>query len=85
MVDPKVIATHRLCSNHRALLADWENAACFYCLAVFPTAEIEDWIEEGDEEGEATAHCPRCWIDSVIPWQDWMTPAFLKAMQEHWF
>lgn len=76
------ISAHRFSIHHRAILEQSEKCGCFYCLAIFAPAEIEDWIDGGD-----TAQCPRCGIDAVIgddcgvP----ITPEFLEKMKTHWF
>ncbi len=39
-----------------------EYCSCFYCLSIFKSSEIIEWIDN-----EYTAICPKCGIDSVIP------------------
>ncbi len=74
---------HKHSSRHRAEIARSAVCGCFYCLATFGSAEIEEWWDEGK-----CATCPRCGIDSVIgdasgyPVAD---PAFLAAMHDVWF
>ena len=82
---PPHIAAHQHCiRNHDEVLAS-ESCGCFYCLAVFPTADIKKWIDERD--GTTTAACPHCGIDSVIGSSSGypITPDFLRQMQLHWF
>ncbi|WP_439472921.1 hypothetical protein [Brevundimonas sp.] len=75
---------HSHCARHRAELEASAVCGCFYCLETFAPHEIEEWVPEGD----GTAHCPKCWIDSVIgdasgfPVSD---KAFMAAMHEFWF
>lgn len=75
-------AAHKRCSLHRDVMEKSATAGCFYCLAVFPPTEVKEWID-----GQTTALCPKCGIDSVIP----STPEFpvdedvLRQMEAHWF
>jgi len=61
------------------------KVGCFYCCKKFEPAEITDWITESD--GQKTALCPKCPIDSVIgdacgvP----ITIKFLQAMHGYFF
>jgi hypothetical protein len=77
-------AAHERCRSHRSELQRSELCGCFYCCSTFPYHEIDDWLNEGD----GTALCPHCGIDSVIgsasgyPVND---PAFRKAMNGRWF
>ncbi|MCI0692569.1 cytoplasmic protein [candidate division KSB1 bacterium] len=76
------IRAHKHCSRHRKEILASENCGCFYCLRIFPPAEIEDWIDDDD-----TALCPKCGIDSVIGSQSGfpITKRFLRKMHDHWF
>jgi hypothetical protein len=83
MVTPDYIAAHTHgIRNRRELLAS-EVCGCFYCLAIFPPKDVTEWLNEG----EGTALCPHCGIDSVIgsaarfP----ITVEFLSQMRKHWF
>ena len=77
-------SAHKHSSRHRAEVLVSDVCGCFYCKATYPPAEIAQWINEGD----GTALCPECAIDSVLgsasgfPVSD---PSFLTAMHEHWF
>lgn len=75
---------HRACMSNWADLQHEETCGCFYCLNVFNSAEIEEWIE--DKSGD-TAICPRCGIDAVISEKAGypLTKRFLSKMQELWF
>jgi hypothetical protein len=83
MTVPDYIAAHRHSSRHRRQVQASERCGCFYCLAVFKPQTIEEWLDEGD----GTAVCPKCGIDSVIgsaagyP----ITREFLERMHRHWF
>jgi hypothetical protein len=78
-----VIAAHKHSSRHRAELEASERCGCFYCLAMFALTEIKSWLNEGD----GTALCPRCMIDSVIGSASGypVTTEFLGRMHRHWF
>ena len=76
-------AAQRHAGDHRAELEESVTCGCFYCRKTFAPAEIREWAN-----GDDTALCPRCGIDSVIgsasglPVQE---PAFLGAMHRRWF
>lgn len=74
------LTTHAFSSLHQKQLEHAGKAGCFYCLEIYPVAEIEEWID-----GEQTALCPKCGIDAVLPVTEEVTPEFLKAMQQEWF
>lgn len=38
------------------------ECGCFGCLAVFPAAEVIDWIDDG-----LTPVCPYCGSDALLP------------------
>jgi len=77
-------AAHHRCRFNRSELKQSDLCGCFYCCSTFFHSDIEDWLIEGD----GTAFCPECGIDSVIgsasgyPVSD---PNFLKAMNQRWF
>lgn len=83
MSEPAHIAAHKHSIYHREELEKSEYCGCFYCLAVFEPSDITEWID-----GDDTARCPFCGIDSVIgsasgyPVDD---EDFLTAMHQHWF
>ncbi len=74
---------HRECANHREKLEAAQNCACFYCQTVFPFTEITEWIDQG----ETTALCPNCGIDSVIPSPSGspISNEILASMHAYWF
>lgn len=53
---------HKHSSKHRRELEASDLCGCFYCFAIFKPQVIETWLQEGD----GTALCPECGIDSVI-------------------
>ena len=61
-----------------------KKCGCCYCEKIFDATEVDEWITEGD--GQKTALCPYCGIDSVV--QDFnvnITPELLAKMNEEWF
>ena len=81
--EPDYTLAHKHSSRHRAELEASEKCGCFYCLNIFAPSEIADWLEEGD----GTALCPRCGIDSVIGSYSGypITDSFLREMNRYWF
>jgi hypothetical protein len=82
MADIDLDAAHKASIYHRLSVLASARAGCFYCLAVFEPSEIAEWCDAG-----ATALCPRCHIDSVIPSGAGyaLDERFLRAMHERWF
>lgn len=78
-----VMAAHRFSSGNRGLL--WQNqvCGCFYCLKIFRSKEIVQWIPEG----AGNAICPYCGTDAVIGERSGypITEDFLKKMRRYWF
>ncbi len=83
---PDLTAAHAASANHRAAVLAAARCGCFHCLAVFAPAEIDDWVDVpvGATEG-ATALCPRCGIDAVLPLGPGIDGAFLERMKARWF
>ena len=77
-----LISAHQLCKNHRAQIEASDRCGCFYCLSVFSSAKITEWVDL-----DTTALCPKCGIDSVIGSASSapVNPEFLSKMNEHWF
>jgi hypothetical protein len=75
---------HDHSTANRAELEQSATCRCFYCLAAFPPAEVEEWIDDRDGQ---TAICPRCGIDAVVGSASGvdMSDDFFAAMQTHWF
>ena len=76
-------AAHKHAIRHRREIEASELCGCFYCLATFKPRQIEEWVDEG----EGTALCPECGIDSVIGSASGfpITGEFLKKMYQYWF
>jgi len=77
------IAAWAHAAHHRRELEASDKCGCFYCLAIFPPRAVEDWLNEGD----GTAICPECSIDSVIGSASGfpITTEFLQQMHAYWF
>ena len=62
-----------------------QKCGCYNCKKIFDATEIDEWVIEKDD-GQKTALCPYCGVDSVI--QDanvQITLELLDKMQEEWF
>ncbi|SNW09675.1 Uncharacterised protein [Eikenella corrodens] len=81
------IAAHQFSFKNKAYLLPPQRCGCFSCLAIFRSTELEegDFVPEND--GQYTACCPYCGIDSVIGENCGyaITPELLAAMQDYWF
>ncbi len=84
--DAELEGQHRRSSNHRQQILASAICGCFYCCETYPATAIEEWVDEVDGVG-TTALCPRCGIDSVLPFErvDRVNPEFLRQMHAHWF
>lgn len=73
---------HLHSGHHRDEVMLSEKCGCFYCLKIFKPSEIKEWTE-----GQKTALCPHCGIDSVIGSSSLfpITEDFLKEMHLLWF
>jgi len=78
----ELIEAHKHCTNNKQTLIADDLCGCFYCLKIFNPKEIKSWTD-----GDKTAICPYCEIDSVIGKNSGfpITDEFLRAMKEHWF
>ena len=79
----EVIHAHSI--HHRADVERSERCGCFYCEAMFASAEIVEWVYGSAEfpDGD-TALCPRCDINAVLPSAVMdVTPELLSEMR-HW-
>lgn len=85
---------HKHSANHRRELETSVLCGCFYCLATFAPAAIDEWIDAPDDapdgcdsETGTTALCPRCGVDAVIGSASGfpITDEFLSDMRSRWF
>ncbi len=57
---------------------------CFSCKKIFNASKVIDFVTERD--GQKTALCPYCGIDSVIQDANMeVTPELLNTMNREWF
>ena len=79
---PDLEVAHKHCFKSRTEAMASEICGCFYCLATFPPAEIEEWTDN-----ELTPMCPKCGIDSVIGSASGFSidELFLGSMNQRWF
>ena len=70
--------------NNMEVLKHSQRCGCFYCLSIFQSDEIQEYI---DDKPYGTALCPHCEIDSVIGESCGytITEEFLNKMKEYWF
>ena len=73
---------HKKSSYHRKELESSRICGCFYCCRIYAPKEIYEWCD-----GDQTAICPRCGIDSVLPLSetDPDNKKVLRGMYEYWF
>jgi hypothetical protein len=83
MTDDLIVA-HKHSFQNRDEIRSSTQCGCFYCGAIFPPAEVVDWVN--DKSGQ-TAICPKCAIDSVLGDASGypITQTFLRQMKQHWF
>ena len=78
--------THKFCSFHRDAVERSTLCGCFHCLQTFAPSEIVEWWDDGPGLRPATALCPRCGIDAVLPDKVvTIDPALLAEMQRAYF
>lgn len=80
-----IIEAHKFCTSNYDALKRGKNCGCFYCVKIFDSFEIDDYIIESD--GSKTALCPYCDIDSVIGKGTGygLSEEFLEEMRQYWF
>jgi len=82
--------THGLSGWHEEAVRRSTRCGCFYCLSMFASAEVVEWVDEPPAcpRGPGrTAICPKCGIDAVLPDGDQVevTQELLAAMNQRWF
>lgn len=79
-------ALHDLSGDNRDAIERAVACGCFHCLEVFDASAVVEWLP-GSDEAHATAICPHCGIDSVIPARDGgaIDMDMLRSMRAYWF
>lgn len=79
-------ALHDLSEDNRDAVKGARACGCFHCLATFDASAVVDWMPGRDQE-QATAICPQCGVDSVIPARDGepVDMDLLRSMRAYWF
>lgn len=76
-------ALHGKSIQHRAAVEASQQCGCFCCLRLFSPSAIKEWVKR---DGDQTAICPFCSVDSVLPGSEVeLTDAMLLSMQQRWF
>ena len=80
-----VILAHEPVWHNYSKIKNDKICGCIYCLKIFKPSEIYDWTIEPN--GDHTALCPYCNIDSVIGESSGcpITEEFLNKMNKYWF
>ena len=78
---------HQASFRNRKALEQSELCGCFFCQKIFPVSEIREWCDASPQELAATAICPYCLVDAVIPDSAGfpLTEEFLRDMRDTWF
>ena len=73
---------HSYSSHNRDLIKKSKKCYCFNCMHIMNSSEIEIYID-----GEQTALCPECSIDSIIPdcVDDNLNESVITEMHKYWF
>lgn len=81
-MDKQLNDAHRFSSHHREKLEQDELCGCFHCLKIFSPSQIVEWVD-----GDNTAVCPFCGIDSIIGASSGfpINKNFLMKMHRIWF
>jgi hypothetical protein len=78
----KLSDSSRFAIHNKKQLLECEKAGCYYCKQIFNTANITDYLKDGN-----TAVCPECGIDCVIAETSGfeITPEELDKLHKYWF
>jgi len=64
--------------GNRERVTQAPTCGCFHCLAMFPSSDVHEWVDDG-----RTALCPRCGIDAVLA--DVTDEPTLQSLRHHRF
>ena len=81
------IAAHQFSFKNKAYLLQPQRCGCFSCLTIFHSTELEEGDFVPEDDGQYTACCSYCGIDSVIGENCGytITLELLAAMKDYWF
>lgn len=84
MTNDRMRDAHKYCTGNMDMLEKDSICGCFYCLKIFSSRDITEYIN--DKTGK-TAKCPHCGVDSVIGEGSGypITTEFLEKMHGYWF
>ncbi len=83
ITDEECCLAHRFSRSNEADIHYSRKCGCFFCLRVFDSGEVHDWLNDSDGK---TALCPYCGVDSVLPDSKVdLTKEFLEKMNKVWF
>ena len=79
------IQHYRSFRNERQI-KESQICGCFYCKSIFNPEDVTEWCDN-DGNGDPTALCPNCGIDSVLGDKCGVriTPSFLELMNLQFF
>lgn len=89
-----LLEAQRHSTNNRTTIEASSVCGCFYCMHIFPPADIVAWtgldlsrFGDPDAPNADTALCPRCGSESVIGGASGyaINVPFLSHMHEAWF
>ena len=74
---------HKECNNNKEKLSKSTICGCFYCLKIYKTNEISEWVDKSND----TDLCPYCGIDAVLPEASYyyITDELLAKMKNFYF
>lgn len=81
-----LFALHHSTFRNEKQIHDSKTCGCFYCETIFRPDDVVKWCDN-DGEGDRTALCPHCGIDSVIgdACEMRVTPDLLRLMNMMFF
>lgn len=80
--EPDYVRAEAHAAGHRQEIEQSRLCGCYYCLAMFAPAAIDEWLSEVD-----APLCPECGTDAVIGDASGFAVSrdFLQLMQVYWF
>ena len=80
--EAKMHKLYAYASHNKQLIENANKCYCFHCMGIFESREISSYVE-----GEQTALCPTCHIDTVIPdsIDETIDENVITEMHDYWF